>query len=193
MEMLGQRSLPVPRDQVWAALNDPAVLKLCVPGCEKFDLDGPDRYAIGMLVRIGPVSARFQGKIALSDLDPPNSYRIAFTGEGGAAGFGRGSSTVQLEDAEAGCELKYNVTASVGGKLAQLGQRLIDGAARSMAEDFFKRFEQEMRRRHPVQAQAQAPEPPPPATATHSMRNYRWPLAAGGAILLALILWSWLG
>jgi carbon monoxide dehydrogenase subunit G len=150
MEMQGNRQLPVTQQQAWDALNDPAVLKVCIPGCDKVEPTGENQYAIGMAVKIGPVSAKFAGKITLSDIVAPNSYTITFEGQGGAAGFGKGNAKVNLVPNDTGCELQYAVQAQVGGKVAQLGQRLIDGAAKSMAEDFFKRFDDEMRRRYPA-------------------------------------------
>ena len=158
MEMQGSRTLAVERQKAWEALNDPEVLKACIPGCDRIEPQGPDQYAIGMAVKIGPVAARFAGKIQLQDVNPPESYTLKFEGQGGAAGFGKGQAQVRLEPRDAGCELLYTATAQVGGKIAQVGQRLIDGVARSMAEDFFKRFEQELQRRYPtVQAEAAAP------------------------------------
>lgn len=166
MEMQGTRSLAITQQQAWDALNDPAILKACVPGCDRMELTGENQYAVGMTVKIGPVSAKFSGKIQLSDIDPPRSYTIAFEGQGGAAGFGKGQSKVTLVPEEGGCELQYTVNAQVGGKIAQLGQRLIDGAAKSMAEDFFKRFDAEMQKQYPdayaaredAEAQAKAEE-----------------------------------
>jgi uncharacterized protein len=149
MDMQGRRQLAVTQQQAWDALNDPAVLKTCIPGCDKVESIGENQYAIAMALKIGPVSAKFTGKITLTDIQPPESYKLSFDGQGGVAGFGKGSAAVTLTPNEAGCELAYTVQASVGGKIAQLGQRLIDGAAKSMAEDFFKRFDQEMQRQHP--------------------------------------------
>ncbi|MBC7649564.1 MAG: carbon monoxide dehydrogenase subunit G, partial [Vitreoscilla sp.] len=149
MDMQGARQLAITQQQVWDALNDPAVLKACIPGCDKIEPSGDNQYAIGMALKIGPVSAKFSGKITLNDINPPTSYKINFEGQGGPAGFGKGDSVVTLTSNEDGCELAYTVHASVGGKIAQLGQRLIDGAAKSMAEDFFKRFDNEMQRQHP--------------------------------------------
>ena len=160
MEMQASRTLAVSQQQAWEALNDPEVLKLCIPGCDKVESTGDNQYAVAMALKIGPVSAKFAGKITLSDIVPPESYNIAFDGSGGVAGFGKGNAQVKLvplpDDAagQASCELHYTVHASVGGKIAQLGQRLIDGAAKSMAEDFFKRFDDEMQRRFP---RAEAP------------------------------------
>ncbi len=149
MDMQGARQLAITQQQTWDALNDPAVLKVCIPGCDKVEPSGDNQYNIGMSLKIGPVSAKFSGKITLSDINPPTSYKINFEGQGGPAGFGKGESNVNLMPNADGCELAYTVHASVGGKIAQLGQRLIDGAAKSMAEDFFKRFDNEMQRQHP--------------------------------------------
>ena len=148
MEMQGSRQLAITQQQAWESLNDPAVLKICIPGCDKVEATGENQYAVGMAVKVGPVSAKFAGKITLSDIVPPASYTIGFEGQGGAAGFGKWHSKVQLTPNDAGCELAYTVNAQVGGKVAQLGQRLIDGAAKSLAEDFFKRFDAEMQRRY---------------------------------------------
>lgn len=150
MDMQGSRQLAITQQQAWDALNDPAVLKACIPGCDKVEATGENQYAIGMALKIGPVSAKFAGKIILSEIVPPKSYTINFEGQGGAAGFGKGKSAVTLVPNDAGCELNYTVHASVGGKVAQLGQRLVDGAAKSMAEDFFKRFDDAMRAAHPA-------------------------------------------
>lgn len=149
MDMQGSRQLAITQQQAWAALNDPVVLKACIPGCDKVEPTGENQYAIGMALKIGPVSAKFNGKIMLTDIVPPQSYKLSFEGQGGPAGFGKGSAAVQLTPNADGCDLSYIVNASVGGKIAQLGQRLIDGAAKSMAEDFFKRFDDEMQRQHP--------------------------------------------
>ena len=149
MDMQGSRQLAITQQQAWTALNDPAVLKICIPGCDKVEPTGENQYAIGMALKIGPVSAKFSGKITLMDIMPPESYKLSFEGQGGPAGFGKGSAAVKLKPNADGCDLSYTANASVGGKIAQLGQRLVDGAAKSMAEDFFKRFDQEMQRQHP--------------------------------------------
>ena len=155
MDMQGSRQLAITQQQAWDALNDPAVLKACIPGCDKLEPTGENQYAIGMGIKIGPVSAKFAGKITLGDIVAPVSYSITFEGQGGAAGFGKGNSAVKLLPNESGCELQYTVHATVGGKIAQLGQRLIDGVAKSMAEDFFKRFDDAMQQAHPVAYAAQ--------------------------------------
>ena len=162
MDMQGARRLAVTQQQAWDALNDPEVLKTCIPGCDKVEATGENQYAIGMAVKIGPVAARFNGKILLADVLPPNSYTLSFEGQGGAAGFGKGSAKVSLAPpAEgAGCELSYTAHAQVGGKIAQVGQRLVDGVARQMADDFFRRFDEEMQRRYPEAYAAEAALPP---------------------------------
>ena len=194
--MQGSRTLAVDRQEAWEALNDPQVLKACIPGCDRIEATGPEQYAIGMSVKIGPVAARFAGKIQLLDVQPPSSYTLKFEGQGGAAGFGKGEARVRLEPRDAGCELLYTANAQVGGKIAQVGQRLIDGVARSMAEDFFKRFEQELQRRHPVEpapaANATSAEAAPetvPAAATTRGPVPAWIWAAGGAIAAGLVFW----
>jgi uncharacterized protein len=151
MEMQGKRELAVTQQQAWESLNNPDVLKLCIPGCDKFESTGPDKYSIGMALKIGPVSAKFAGNVQLAEINPPESYTLSFDGQGGAAGFGKGSSKVVLVPLPSGgCELNYTVNASVGGKIAQLGQRLIDAASKSMADDFFKRFDVQMQERYPA-------------------------------------------
>jgi carbon monoxide dehydrogenase subunit G len=164
MEMLGNRHLGITQQQAWEALNDPETLKKCIPGCDKFELTGDNTYSVALAVKIGPVSAKFNGKVVLSDIVAPNGYKLSFEGQGGVAGFAKGSSSVTLKPSEgaaapdAGCELDYTVQAQVGGKIAQLGQRLIDGAAKSTADDFFKRFDAEMQRRYGPPPEAAAPE-----------------------------------
>jgi carbon monoxide dehydrogenase subunit G len=149
MEMQGSRELAITQQQAWDALNDPEVLKQCIPGCDKVEAHGPDAFSIGMALKIGPVAAKFTGKITLSDVNPPHSYTISFEGQGGPAGFGKGNAKVLLTPHGRGNTLSYEVQASVGGKVAQMGQRLIDGVAKSMAEDFFKRFDLAMQARYP--------------------------------------------
>jgi uncharacterized protein len=141
MQMTGQRTVPVTPRQTWDALNDPTVLKACIAGCESIALVAPDLYELVMNARIGPVSARFKGRLTRSDVDEPRSYRITFDGQGGAAGFGKGVADVRLSEAPGGTLLDYEVSAQVGGKIAQIGSRLIDGAARKIADDFFSAFE----------------------------------------------------
>jgi uncharacterized protein len=190
MDMQGSRALAVTQQQAWDALNDPDVLRACIPGCDKFEPTGENQYAVGVAVKIGPVAARFAGKIRLSDVKPPDSYTISFDGQGGAAGFGKGNSRVTLTAPGAGCELAYTVNAQVGGKIAQLGQRLVDGAARSMADDFFKRFDAEMRRQHPqAYAAAEAAKGVPTPGVKPGAKIPVWVWIAGAAALLLALVW----
>ena len=140
MTMNGQVQLPATREVVWTKLNDPEVLKSCIPGSEQFDRIADNEFQAVATVKVGPVKARWKGKVRLSDLDPPNSYRISGEGEGGVAGFAKGGATVSLSDQDGGTLLTYDVEAQIGGKLAQLGQRLINSAAKKTADDFFVKF-----------------------------------------------------
>ena len=140
MEMRGEQQLPVPQEEVWQALNDLEVLKASIPGCESIVPAGENQFDVALTVKVGPVSAKFKGKLTLSDLDPPNAYNLAFEGQGGVAGFAKGGAHVALSPNDAGTRLAYEVKASVGGKLAQIGSRLIDGAAKKLAEQFFGAF-----------------------------------------------------
>jgi carbon monoxide dehydrogenase subunit G len=140
MTMSGEQQLSAPRERVWAALNDAEVLKVCIPGCETLDKLSDTEFQAVATNKIGPVKARFKGKVTLSELDPPNGYRISGEGDGGIAGFAKGGATVKLTDKDGGTLLTYNVEAQIGGKLAQLGQRLINGVAKKLADDFFAKF-----------------------------------------------------
>ncbi len=141
MELNGTRTVPAPVDRVWHALNDTEILKGCIPGCELIEPDGEHAYRMVMGTKVGPVSARFTGKMRLSDIDAPRSYTLHFEGSGGAAGFVSGKAHVTLTADGAGATtMTYAVKAQVGGKLAQLGSRLIDGAAQKLTDDSFTRF-----------------------------------------------------
>jgi len=140
MEMQGSRHLAVTQQQAWDALNDPEVLKACIPGCEELTMTGETQFQAVATQKIGPVKARFKGIVNLTDLDPPNGYKISGQGDGGVAGFAKGGATVALSDKDGGTLLTYNVEAQIGGKLAQLGQRLINGAAKKVADEFFANF-----------------------------------------------------
>lgn len=195
MEMEGSRALAVTQQQAWDALNDPQVLKTCIAGCEKVEAIGDNQYAVVMAVKIGPVSAKFNGKITLSEVKPPESYTISFDGQGGVAGFGKGVSHVRLSPQAdgPGCMLDYKVQAQVGGKIAQLGQRLIDGVAKGMAEDFFKRFDNEMQRRYPPPepaqaAAAQAVAAPVRANAGARVPTWVWVAVAFAIAVVVLLL-----
>ena len=144
MEMTGEQLIPAPQRQTWAGLNDMEVLKTCVPGCESIEPIGDNQFQVNMTARVGPVSAKFKGKLTLSDIKPPNSYSIAFEGQGGPAGFAKGGAQVRLKAEGIGTRLSYDVKASVGGKLAQIGSRLVDAAAKKVADDFFRNFTERM-------------------------------------------------
>ena len=146
MELHGKRSIPASVDETWAALNDPETLKACIAGCESLERTGDDAYAAVVAVKVGPVSARFKGNLKLSNVNAPTRYTIGFDGQGGIAGFGKGSADVALaSEGDAATLLSYDVRASVGGKLAQIGSRLVDAAAGKIADDFFKAFEAKLR------------------------------------------------
>ena len=140
MTMNGDFVLPADKATVWAKLNDPDVLRVCIPGCQSLERTGDNGFAATAKIKVGPVSATFKGKVNLSDLDPPNGYKISGEGEGGVAGFAKGGATVALAEKDGGTLLSYNVEAQIGGKLAQLGQRLINGAAKKLADEFFANF-----------------------------------------------------
>jgi uncharacterized protein len=140
MEMHGERRIPAPRETVWARLNDPETLKECIPGCQSVEKVSDTEFAAKVRAKVGPVSANFAGKVTLSDLDPPSGYTISGEGTGGVAGFAKGGAKVTLEEEGSETVLRYGVSAQVGGKLAQIGSRLIDATARKMADQFFSKF-----------------------------------------------------
>jgi uncharacterized protein len=158
MDMTGEYRIPAPRQQVWEALNNPDVLKASIPGCESIEKLSDTEMTARVAAKVGPVSAKFSGKVVLNNLNPPNGYRISGEGSGGAAGFAKGGATVALaDDGAGGTILSYKVDAQIGGKLAQIGSRLVDGVARKMADDFFSRFSAAV-------GAANAPIPAAPAT-----------------------------
>ena len=141
MDMTGECTIAATRQQVWDALNDPEILKQCIPGCESVDKTSETSFSAKVTAKVGPVKAKFTGDVTLSDLDPPNGYTISGEGKGGGAGFAKGGAEVKLTDAEGGgTTLSYVVNAQVGGKLAQIGSRLIDSTSKKMAGEFFKTF-----------------------------------------------------
>ena len=155
MEMTGERRIPAPRQQVWEALNDPEVLRASIPGCESVEREGEDQFRAKVAVKLGPMSAKFTGKVKLENLQPPESYTISGEGSGGAMGFAKGGADVALKEASAAeTLLNYRVKAQVGGKIAQLGGRLIDSTAKQMADQFFNRFSA-----HFAQPEAEPEEP----------------------------------
>jgi carbon monoxide dehydrogenase subunit G len=140
MDMSGSRTVPADIETTWRALNDPEVLKACIAGCESVERVSDNEYRLTMTARVGPVSARFTGRIVLADIVAPTSYTLSFEGQGGAAGFAKGEARVALADNNPGTRIDYQAKAQVGGKLAQIGSRLVDGAAAKVADDFFARF-----------------------------------------------------
>ena len=160
MELQGERLIPASVDKTWAALNDPDTLKACIAGCESLERSGDDGFVALVAVKVGPVSARFKGNLKLTNVMAPNSYTINFDGQGGVAGFGKGSADVALTPEGTQTRLKFSARAQVGGKLAQVGSRLIDAAASKIADDFFKAFEGHLQA---ANVGAPAPEPVPAA------------------------------
>jgi carbon monoxide dehydrogenase subunit G len=194
MEIKGEYKIAAPREKVFAALNDPAILQACIPGCESLEKTSDTEMKAKVRLRIGPVSASFSGKVTLSDLDPPNGYRISGEGQGGVAGFAKGGAVVTLRDDGGATVLDYNVDAQVGGKIAQVGARLIDGTARKLADEFFGKFAA-MVGGPPAAAVAGTPSAaetpsaaPAPAPSAAAQRGYKhWLVIAIGAAVLILI------
>lgn len=191
MKLQGERHIPASPEQTWSALNDPEVLKACIAGCESLERTGENEFQSTIALRIGPVNARFKGKLALQDIVPTSSYTIAFEGQGGVAGFGKGSAEVRLSPDGAGTLLAYSAHAQVGGKLAQVGSRLIDGTAAKIAEDFFTAFSERLA---PQQAEAAGDARPEvaPAAAEASVRRtdgrVSWIVWAVAAVLFLIVL-----
>jgi carbon monoxide dehydrogenase subunit G len=208
MELTGEQTIPAPREQVWTALNDPEILKRCIPGCQDIQKVSDTELTAKVGLAVGPVKATFNGRVTLSDLDPPNGYKISGEGQGGVAGFGRGSAVVRLADDPAGTRLSYSADAAVGGKLAQIGSRLVEATARKLADEFFTRFAAEfpaptaVPRAEPAAtdepAATTAPEPahpaatadlpaPPPPSVSHRLSPAVWIPALIAAV--AAIYW----
>lgn len=165
MELANKQTLPVTRAQAWEALNDMELLKQAIPGCESINAIAENQFELLVAAAIGPVKARFKSKLKLMDVTPPESYTMQFDGQGGAAGFGKGTAKVRLtEIGPRETELDYSVNAQVGGKIAQVGSRLVDMAAQKIAQDFFENFRRVIAERYPAPVEA-APTPPPPAAA----------------------------
>ena len=159
MDLTGEYRIPAPRETVWAALNNPDILKACIPGCEELNKTSDTEFVARVVAKIGPVKAGFNGKVTLSDLDPPNGYTIAGEGQGGAAGFAKGGAKVRLEPVDGGSAtmLHYAADAQIGGKLAQIGSRLVEGSARKLADEFFAAFATQAAGAAPTPAAEAAP------------------------------------
>jgi carbon monoxide dehydrogenase subunit G len=189
MEMKGSRVVPTDVDTTWRALNDPEVLRACIPGCESIDRVSDTEYRVAMTARVGPVSAKFTGRLLLADIVAPRSYTLKFEGQGGAAGFANGMAKVELSPVDGNTRIDYAVSAQVGGKLAQIGSRLIDGAAAKVADDFFSRFVERAGGGLPATAEGAAAPPPELAAALRTMR-IRLLLAA--LIVAGIAIYWWL-
>jgi hypothetical protein len=190
MDMTGEYRIPAPRETVWRALNDPEVLKQCIPGCETLDKKSDTEFAATVTAKVGPVKAKFGGNVTMSDLDPPNGYTISGEGSGGAAGFAKGGAKVSLKEDAGATVLSYTVNATVGGKLAQIGSRLIDSTAKKMANDFFAKFAEVVGGAPAAEA---APAEAAPAPAAQEPEPKRGLPAAvwviGVIVILALLMW----
>ncbi len=186
MDMTGQRTLQVTQQQAWEALNDPEILKACIPGCQKFEPAGDQKFAVAAGIKMGPVSALFNGSVQLTDIVAPQSYKLNFDAQGGVAGFGKGEAAVEIKPLEQGCELHYTVHSSVGGKIAQLGQRLVDGVAKNMAEDFFKRFEAALEKKYPPSSEPMSlGSAPAPSQVSAGLPSWMWGL--GLVVVVAVV------
>ncbi len=190
MELQGERLIPASVDKTWASLNDPEVLKTCIAGCESLQRTGDDTMTALVALKVGPVSARFKGNLAMTNVVAPTGYTINFDGQGGVAGFGKGSADVALTaQSPQQTLLKYSARATVGGKMAQIGSRLIDATAAKITEDFFKAFEAHLQMSAaPVEAAAGAPVVPvaaAPANADASIARLAW--LVGAVVVLAIV------
>src|SRR4030095_5625966 len=184
MEMTSTRTVPAPVETVWAALNNPEKLKACIPACEAIEPDGDNAFRIVLAAKVGPVAAKFAGRMQLADVDPLHGYTLSFDGQGGAAGFAKGEARVALAPAENGAAtaLSYTVKAQVGGKIAQIGSRLVDGAAQKLADDFFGRFSDAVA--------AKAGVEPAPTAASKPQPWIRYVAIALLVVLLAFLFWQ---
>jgi len=188
MEIKGEYRIAASREKVFAALNDVAILQACIPGCESLEKSSDTEMKAKVRMRIGPVSASFTGKVTLSDLDPPNGYKISGEGQGGAAGFAKGGAVVTLAEEGAETVLSYNVDAQVGGKIAQVGARLIDGTARKLADEFFSKFAAMVGGPPAVDGPAAAaPASPSPASEAVQRGYKHWIVIAVGAAVLLVV------
>lgn len=188
MDLSGEQLIPVSRELVWQALNDIEVLKACIPGCETIAWTGENQLEAVVMAKIGPVKARFTGLVSLTNMNPPNSYTISGEGKGGAAGFAKGGADVKLTDAEGGTLLRYEVKAQVGGKLAQVGARLIDAAAKKMAGDFFAAFNAEVVKR--AGGGPTIKETQPERAKAGGLPLWLWAAGLAAIVLLSLAYWA---
>ncbi len=186
MELQGERTIPASIDTTWASLNDPEVLKACIAGCESVERTGPDAMTAVVALKVGPVSARFKGNLSMTNVQAPNSYTINFDGQGGVAGFGKGSADVALTAQGAQQTLlKYTARATVGGKMAQIGSRLIDATAAKITEDFFKAFEAHLQAGAAAAGGVAVAVPAAPAEPDGNMAKLWWLI--GAVVVLAIV------
>ena len=192
--MSGEYRIAAPREQVWRALNDPEILRRAIPGCQSIEKVSDTELTATVIAKVGPVKATFTGRVTLSDLDPPNGYTIAGEGQGGAAGFGRGSAKVSLAEEGGETVLRYTADAQVGGKLAQIGQRLIGSAAKKMAGDFFAAFAAAVIADSPpaesAPAEAAVPEAVPPPGAQGGLPSRTWAIGLIVIVIALLIFYA---
>ncbi len=197
MDFNGRYVIPAPVEAVWEAINDPEILKACIPGCEQLDKTSPTDFAAVVTLKIGPLKAAFKGKVTLSDLEPPLRCKLTGEGQGGVAGFAKGQADVELAPEGSGTVLSYTAQASVGGKLAQIGQRLIDGAAKQIADDFFGRFTAALTAANPApelepDPEVEAPPPSPPVTVETARRGALapevWVLGLVGVVVVLVLI-----
>lgn len=184
MEIKDERLIPGSLQATWDALNDPDVLKACIPGCESLEREGDDGFNALVALKVGPVSARFKGRVKLTNVQAPRSYTLNFDGQGGVAGFGRGSADVELVEEGEQTLLKYNATAQVGGKMAQMGSRLIDATVQKLTDEFFTTFEEHMKAQNADAAASAATTTD--AAAPAASRKW-WIVAAAVAAILAWV------
>jgi len=183
MEMTGEYKIPAPREKVWEALNDPEILKVCIPGCQELAKESDTELSATVKSKVGPVSATFKGKVTLSDVDAPNGYKISGEGTGGVAGFAKGGAEVSLADDGDGTLLNYTATGQVGGKLAQIGSRLIDSTAKKMANEFFGKFAEVVAAENAApEASQEAETSAAPAQETARETSAAAPAQSGGGI-----------
>jgi carbon monoxide dehydrogenase subunit G len=189
MQLQGERLIPADLQRTWEALNDPATLKDCIAGCESLERTGENAFVALVAVKVGPVSARFKGSLQMTKVQPPNSYTINFDGQGGVAGFGKGSADVSLQPEGESTRLRYTANAQVGGKMAQIGSRLIDAAAAKITEDFFRSFEERLQVKATEPDEAAATAPPSAPGLPAGFGRFGWGvLALIVAIALYLLL-----
>ena len=193
MEMSGEYRIAATREQVWAALNDPEVLKKAIPGCQELDRTADNEFTAKVRAKVGPVSATFSGKVNLADMNPPESYTISGEGQGGPAGFAKGSAAIRLTEDGAVTVLNYDAKAQVGGKLAQIGSRLIGGTAKKLADEFFGTFSELVApaiEAAPVEAAPAPDTAAPPAPERRGVSPVMWILGLVVVVVLLLFLFG---